>query len=141
MRRSRFHFAPPPAPAIMSEINTTPLIDVMLVLLIMMILTVPLTTHKVPLTLPGPARTDGVPPPVHRLTLDARGSLSWDGAPIATATLPARLAALTHDPAAPTLHLQAEAETPYVRFDETLAEIQRAGITKLGLVGNDRFVE
>jgi biopolymer transport protein ExbD len=48
---------------------------------------------------------------------------------------------MTRDPARPVLHLRAEAETPYVRFDETLAEVKRAGITRLGLVGNERFVE
>jgi biopolymer transport protein ExbD len=125
---------------VMGEINTTPLIDVMLVLLIMMILTVPITTHKVPLDLPG----QGVPgeaPPVHRLSLDARGALAWDGMAIAPEALPGRLEAMTRDPARPILHLKAEAETPYLRFDETLAEVKRAGITRLGLVGNERFVE
>jgi biopolymer transport protein ExbD len=48
---------------------------------------------------------------------------------------------MTRDPARPILHLKAEAETPYLRFDETLAEVKRAGITRLGLVGNERFVE
>jgi biopolymer transport protein ExbD len=106
----------------------------------MMILTVPITTHKVPLDLPG----QGVPgeaPPVHRLSLDARGALAWDGMAIAPEALPGRLEAMTRDPARPILHLKAEAETPYLRFDETLAEVKRAGITRLGLVGNERFVE
>ena len=150
MRRSRvrslfpgqpvpFH-AQTAAPAVMGEINTTPLIDVMLVLLIMMILTVPITTHKVPLDLPQGTAT-GTPPPTHLLAIDAGGALSWDGAPIAAAALPARVSALVRDPAAPVLHLKADAEAPYVRFDETLATIKSAGVTKLGLVGNERFVE
>jgi biopolymer transport protein ExbD len=83
----------------------------------------------------------GEAPPVHRLSLDAKGALAWDGVGIAAAALPVRLAEMTRDPARPVLHLRAEAETPYVRFDETLAEVKRAGITRLGLVGNERFAE
>ena len=137
-RRSLYRSAQPAPEAMFSEINTTPLIDVMLVLLIMMILTVPIATHKVAVDLPS-GTTTGTPPPIHRLAIDARGALKWDGRAIAPATLPVRLAALTRDPAAPILHLRADAETPYVRFDETLAEIKRAGITKLGLVGNEGY--
>ncbi|MFS0738326.1 biopolymer transporter ExbD [Sphingomonas sp. 1P06PA] len=138
MRRSAVR--PAAEPALFGEINTTPLIDVMLVLLIMMILTVPITTHKVPLDLPQAGPTAGAPRPTHRLALDPAGALSWDGVPIAIAELPRRLAAHVADPAAPQLTLRAEAETPYLRFDETLATIQRAGVTRLGLVDNGRFV-
>jgi biopolymer transport protein ExbD len=140
MRRSRSSLIPATNTPVMSEINTTPLIDVMLVLLIMMILTVPITYHKVPVDLPQ-GRADGTPPPVHRITLDAQGGLSWDGAAISEAALPARLAALKADPALPVLHLKTDAETPYVRFDETVATIQRAGIERLGLVGNEKFAQ
>ena len=122
----------------MGEINTTPLIDVMLVLLIMMILTIPVMYHKVPLNLPsGAAR--GAAPPVHRLALDAHGALSWDGVSISPAALPARLAALKNDSAQPVLHFKTDGATPYVRFDETMAAIGRAGIHRVGLVGNEKF--
>jgi biopolymer transport protein ExbD len=121
----------------MGELNTTPLIDVMLVLLIMFIVTIPVATHKVPLDLPG-----GVPPQseplVHRLNLDAAGRISLDGALLPDAELPARLAAIARVSTAE-LHLRAEAETPYDRFDRVLAAVKRAGITRLGLVGNERF--
>ncbi|SNS12215.1 outer membrane transport energization protein ExbD [Sphingomonas laterariae] len=123
----------------MVEMNTTPLIDVMLVLLIMMILTVPVVTHKVAMDLPGDARRSAVPPPVHRLDIAASGALSWDGAAISAAALPARLAALRADAAGPVLHIRPDGEAPYGLVDETLATVKRARIEKIGLVDNARF--
>ena len=120
-------------------INTTPLIDLMLVLLIMFIITVPAATHKVPIELPSPNPYPQAPAPVHRLNLDAGGRLYWDGRPIADAELPARLARLSADPAEPVLHIGAESETRYERVDETLGAVRRAGITRLGFIGNHRF--
>jgi biopolymer transport protein ExbD len=119
-------------------INTTPLIDLMLVLLVMFIISIPVATHEVPMDLPG-----GVPPPTrpaaHRLDLDSAGRLFWDGQPIADAALAPRLARMAADPAAPELHIAADAETRYERVDETLAAVRRAGVTRLGFVGNERF--
>ena len=124
----------------LAAINMTPLIDVLLVLLIMMILTVPIMTHEVPVDLPqGPA----VPlehRETHRLDLDVSGALRFDGAPIPDAALPARLAALQRDPSAD-LQIAAAPESRYERFDQTLAAIKRAGITRLGFVGNERFAD
>jgi biopolymer transport protein ExbD len=123
----------------MAVINTTPLIDLMLVLLIMFIVTVPVATHKVPLDLPGPVDTPAPPAPVHRLNLDAAGRLFWDGRAISDTELPRRLAGLQADPAEPDLHIAAEAETRYERVDQTLAQVKRAGIDRLGFIGNQRF--
>lgn len=122
----------------MMSLNMTPLIDVLLVLIVMMILTVPIVTHKVPLDLPHPGPDNPGPPTVHRLDLAADGRLAWDGVAIADAALPARLAALKDEPDAD-LQIAANAEARYERFDQTLATIKRAGITRLGFVGNDRF--
>jgi len=122
-----------PAPVI----NTTPLIDLMLVLLVMFIVSVPIATHNVPLDLPR-----GEPGPIavaHRIDLDADGRLFWDGRPIADAALPSLLARVAADPAEPELHIAAHAETRYERVDQTLAAIGRAGITRMGFVGNERF--
>jgi biopolymer transport protein ExbD len=122
-----------------AEINTTPLVDVMLVLLIMFILVIPITTHKLPVDLPSGPPLQAAPPPVHRLDLDAAGRLFWDGQPIDAATLTARLTAMARDPAAPVLHMNADDETRYERFDETLAAVRRAGVTRLGFVDQGRF--
>ncbi len=128
-----------PADAPISDLNTTPLIDVMLVLLIMFIITIPIATHKVPLDLPnGPPTTRE--PIVHQLDLDASGRISLDGQPVALGELRARLQPLEANPDAD-LVFRADGAAPYGRFDEVLAEVRRAGITRLGMVGNDEFAK
>ena len=122
------------------EINTTPLIDLMLVLLVMLMLSIPVATHRVPLDLPRPVPSNDAPPPVHRLDIDGQGRLFWDGRAIADAALGPHLARMVADPADPVLHFAADGETRYERVDETLAVVLRAGVTRLGLVGNERFM-
>ncbi len=121
-----------------STINTTPIIDVMLVLLIMFIITLPLMTHSVKIDLPRNGEVQEEPE-VHQLALDSASRLSWDGAPIAEAELPARLAAFRAGSRDGILHFRADAETRYEDFDRVLADVKRAGIERLGFVGNDRF--
>jgi biopolymer transport protein ExbD len=126
-----------PNPAPIAQINITPVIDVMLVLLIMFIITVPVMTHKVSLDLPiGPST--GAPPVIYRLQLDTGGQLSWNGAPIAEASLPGRLGAVRSAPNAQ-LELSASGEARYEDYDRLLATVKRAGIDRLGLVGNAGF--
>ena len=137
-RRRRLAFAVP-ADAPISGINTTPLIDVMLVLLIMFILTIPIATHGVKIRLPGPGTPTTEKPVVHRLAILPTGALAWDGAPLAAGDLPARLAAFRAAAPDGVLEMQAEGETRYERFDQVLAAVNRAGIEKLGFVGNERF--
>jgi biopolymer transport protein ExbD len=120
-------------------INTTPLVDVMLVLLIMFIIIIPAATHKVPLDLPQPAPRVAAPPPVHRLDIAANGALAWNGVALPAAALPVRLAALAADPARPELHLNAAAEARYEQVDIILARIRGAGITRLGFVDNAQY--
>jgi biopolymer transport protein ExbD len=123
-----------------AAINTTPLIDMMLVILIMLIVTIPMSTHKVPLDLPGPSPAfPRDPPPVHRLSVQASGALLWDGQTLPADALPARLAALQADPLLPVLELNAEGEARYERVDQVFAEIRHSGVTRLGFVGNEGF--
>ena len=129
-----------PADAPMSELNTTPLIDVMLVLLVMFIITVPISTHKVPLDLPQGPVVERPEPVVYRLELDRVGKLYLNGSPIADAELRGRLERIAAEPASE-MHLRADGETPYDRFDRVLAAVKRAGVTRLGMVGNERFAE
>lgn len=122
-----------------SAMNITPLIDVLLVLLVMMILTIPIMTNEIPVDLPGQPK----PGPVadvktHRIDLSAAGTLAYDGVAISDAALPARLAGFMHEQNAE-LHVQADAMVRYDRFAQTLAIIKKAGVTRLGFVGNDRF--
>jgi biopolymer transport protein ExbD len=125
-----------------ADLNTTPLIDVMLVLLIMFIMTVPVVSHKIAVDLPAPPPPDAerLEPAVYRLTLERDGGLTWNGMPVAESSLPARLAALRSE-AASELHLAADGAARYEDYDRLLAVIKGAGITRLGLVGNARFAE
>lgn len=118
-----------------SGINTTPLIDVMLVLLVMFIIIIPAQFHAIPLNLPQPgpvAPGDQVP---HRLTIDRGGNMTLDGVAVEDAMLAARLTPIARDSrSALTLHTDADAR--YDRFAHVLAVVKRAGITRLGFEGN-----
>ncbi|MEJ7925564.1 biopolymer transporter ExbD [Sphingobium sp. AN641] len=126
----------------MSEMNTTPLIDVMLVLLIMFIITIPIQTHSVGIDLPTTPddRTAHLPDPVkNRLTIDAAGMVRWNGAPIDRLTLRRYLARTLDMPVEPELQFEPDANARYLAVDEVLADIRRSGVTKLGFVGNERY--
>lgn len=133
-----FRYQPDSHPPI-AAINTTPLIDMMLVLLIMFIVAIPLGTHQVPLDLPPPVPGPTDDRPVHRLDIDAAGRTLWDGRAVAPDELRARLAALAADPARPALHLDADGAARYELVDQILADVQRAGVTRLGFIDNARF--
>ncbi|HEX8214517.1 MAG TPA: biopolymer transporter ExbD [Allosphingosinicella sp.] len=136
-RRSLPSFALP-AQAPIVDLNTTPLIDVMLVLLIMFIITVPVANHEVPLDLPQ-GDFKGAEPVVHKLVIDPPGRSYLDGKAIAREDLGARLAAVRADPNS-LLHMSADPQTRYEDFDHVLAIIKRAGITRMGMVGNEGYV-
>jgi len=125
----------------MVEMNTTPLIDVMLVLLIMFIITIPIQTHAVKIDLPQNAPpTDSVIDPVkNKVAIDAGGVITWNGSPIDLLTLRQYLQQSLRLPVEPELQFQPSAQTRYVVVDEVLAEIKRAGVTKLGFVGNEQY--
>ncbi len=125
----------------MVEMNTTPLIDVMLVLLIMFIITIPIQTHAVKIDLPQNAPpTDSVIDPVkNKVAIDAGGVITWNGASIDLLTLRQYLQQSLRLPVEPELQFQPNAATRYVVVDEVLAEIKRAGVTKLGFVGNEQY--
>ncbi len=125
----------------MVEMNTTPLIDVMLVLLIMFIITIPIQTHAVKIDLPQNAPpTDSVVDPVkNKVAIDGGGVITWNGSPIDLLTLRQYLQQSLRLPVEPELQFQPSATTRYVVVDEVLAEIKRAGVTKLGFVGNEQY--
>lgn len=122
-----------------ATINVTPLIDVLLVLLIMMIITIPMATHKVAVDLPvSPPIPQTAIPKMHELTIAANGALTLDGAAITEAALPDRLVAIgAEDKAA--LTLRSDPAARYVVFDRVLATVKRAGITQLGFAGNEQY--
>ena len=124
-----------PFPEPIASINITPMIDVMLVLLVMLIITLPVVAHKVPIDLPGPGT-----PPVrqevpHRLDIAAGGALAWDGRAIADAELPRLLEGVAGDPAG-VLHMRTDPTARYERFDAVLATVKRANVSRLGFIGD-----
>ena len=137
-RRRPIAYAAPREPQPFSEINTTPMIDVMLVLLIMFIISLPLMTHSVKIDLPGITEVQKEPR-VHRLEIDAGNRLSWNGASISEAELPARLAAFRAESRDNVLHYRADPQTRYEDFNRVLTDVKRAGVQQLGFVGNERF--
>ena len=125
----------------MMEMNTTPLIDVMLVLLIMFIITIPIQTHAVKIDLPqnAPPSDSVIDPVKNKVAIDAGGVITWNGSPIDLLTLRQYLQQSLRLPVEPELQFQPNAQTRYVVVDEVLAEIKRAGVTKLGFVGNEQY--
>ncbi|RVT41901.1 ExbD/TolR family protein [Sphingobium algorifonticola] len=125
----------------MMEMNTTPLIDVMLVLLIMFIITIPIQTHAVKIDLPQNAPpTDSVVDPIkNKVAIDAAGTITWNGSPIDLLTLRLYLKQSLAMPVEPELQFQPDAQTRYVVVDQVLAEIKRANVTKMGFVGNEQY--
>jgi biopolymer transport protein ExbD len=122
-----------------ATVNTTPLIDVMLVLLIMFIITMPLATHAVKIDLPRNGPAPKHEPKVHRIDLDAVGRTLWDGAPVGADELHRRLDAFRAARDDGLLELRADGAARYDDFDRLLATIKRSGIERLAFVGNERF--
>lgn len=122
-------------PVPFSEINVTPFIDVMLVLLIVMILSIPVATHKIPIDLPSGDIPVGPQQPPHQLAIDRAGMLYWDGARITDSQARERLAEVGRDPRG-VLHMNTDPETRYARFDAVLADVKRAGVDRLGFIGH-----
>ena len=125
------------------DINTTPLIDVMLVLIIMLIITIPIQLHSVNLNMPT-----GTPPPpvvepvVVTIDIDFDGTVLWNGETVADrGGLEARLAQAAAQPDQPEVHIRPNKLVEYRSVALVLASAQRLGVTKLGMVGNEQFVK
>jgi biopolymer transport protein ExbD len=123
------------------EINTTPLIDVLLVLLVMLIITIPVQTHAVKFDLPGP--TSRLPLPnrtSNLLVVKADGSLRWNGMPIDRPELDQELAMTRQISPAPELHVQPDADARHGDVDAVFAIVKREQISSFGFVGNEKYV-
>lgn len=128
-------------PDVIIDINTTPLIDVMLVLLIMLIITIPIQTHAVKLNMPvGDPPPPAKPPVVVRIDVDFDGTVIWDGQVVPDrAALEARLKKVADEPDQPEVHLRPNKLVTYRSVATVMASAQRLGVTKIGLVGNEQF--
>jgi biopolymer transport protein ExbD len=127
----------------MLDINTTPLIDVMLVLLIMFIITLPVMTHAVKLDMPRP--TDA-PPPVDRiepiqLEIDWDGTIIWNGTPVSLEALEGYFRVEAARSPQPELHVRPNRRADYDTVAKVLALAQRNGLQRIGFVGNEQFLD
>ena len=130
-------------PEVMVDINTTPLIDVMLVLLIMLIITIPIQTHAVKLNMPvGNPPPPITPPEVVRLDVDFDGAVYWNGEMVADrSALETRLRGAAAQSVQPEFHLRPNKLATYKYVAAVMASAQRLGVTKIGLVGAEQFLE
>jgi biopolymer transport protein ExbD len=127
----------------MLDMNVTPLIDVMLVLLIMFIITIPIQTPAVKLDLP--VNTDNPTPPIdtvkNKVVITAQRQILWNGNPVNQQQLRQFLDITQQMNPIPELHLQPDATAPYVLVDEVLAVTKRAHVSKMGFVGNEYYTQ
>jgi biopolymer transport protein ExbD len=123
------------------DMNTTPLIDVMLVLLTMLIITLPMQTHAVKLDLRAPE----VPPPppytVVSLTVEFDGTVLWNGRAVDRKTLDAYLTDAARRSPQPEIHIEADKLARYAAVAKIMADAQRLGVAKIGIVGTDRYLQ
>lgn len=130
-------------PEVMMDINTTPLIDVMLVLLVMLIITIPIQLHSVNLNLP----TGNPPPPlvkpeILKIDIDNAGVIYWNGEPVPDrATLEDKLQAAAAQAVQPEVHLRPDKASKYAVVAGVMASSQRLGLTKIGIVGSEQFID
>ena len=126
----------------MLEMNMTPLIDVLLVLIIMFIITIPIQTHAVKLDLPqNTPPTDIIVLPVKNdVTITPAGSIMWNGSPVTLQQLRQYLDVTQQMDPVPELHLQPDANARYELVDQVLAVTKQAHVTKMGFVGNEAYM-
>ena len=124
----------------MMDMNTTPLIDVMLVLLIMFIITIPVQTHAVKIDLPIPTDSQSnVDPEKNKVMIDPAGTITWNGSPVDLAQLAQYLEQTKALPVEPELQVQPDPYARYIVVDNVMAVIKRSGVGKLGFVGNEQY--
>lgn len=128
-------------PEVMIDMNTTPLIDVMLVLLIMLIITIPAQLHAVNLDMPLPSNAaKKADPVVVKIDVDAGSVINWNGKAVSRAELEAKLTEAAAQQPQPELHIRSHAKAKYEAAAAVMASAQRIGLTKLGIVGSEQFV-
>jgi biopolymer transport protein ExbD len=129
---------------VMVEMNTTPLIDVMLVLLVMLIITLPIQTHAVKLDMPNPHnKPPPLPPTVTNIEVDFDGTILWNGQAVDFATLDSYFynAGIQADSDQPEFHISANRLAKYDTVAKVMADAQRRGVKKIGIVGTETYVQ
>jgi biopolymer transport protein ExbD len=123
----------------MAEINMTPLVDVMLVLLVIFIVTAPLLTHALKIDLPRASTAPNIAKPEHiSLSIDASGRYFWNGSPVEKDAIAGRAAAAARQQPQPEVHLRADKATTYQTLADVMATVSGAGLTRIGFVSDPR---
>jgi biopolymer transport protein ExbD len=130
-------------PDVMIDINTTPLIDVMLVLLVMLIITLPIQLHAINLNMPvGNPPPPLVMPQVVKIDIDSSGTTYWNGEVVPDrATLEEKIRSAAAQVPQPEVHLRPDKGSRYAVAAGVMASAQRLGLTKIGIVGSEQFIE
>ena len=125
-----------------TSINTTPLIDVLLVLLVMLIITIPIQLHAVKLALPTAApATSLIAPRKIQIDIDAQNIVHWQGQPVSAADLDANMAALALQDVQAEVHVRPDKRSRYAVFASVLATSKRHGLARMAVIGSEQFVE
>ena len=129
-------------PEVMMEMNTTPLIDVMLVLLVMLIITIPIQLHSVEMALPvGTPPTNLAKPEMVQIDIDAKSVIYWQGLPISNTELEANMDVAGKLPIQPEVHIRPDRNAQYAVFANVLASSKRKGLTKMAVIGSEQFIK
>lgn len=129
-------------PEVMMEINTTPLIDVMLVLLVMLIITIPIQLHAVNLAIPVAAPpSNNIKPDKIQIDIDAHGVVYWQGVAVTAADLEERMKLASQLPVQPEVHVRPNKDSQYAVFANVLSSSKRIGLNKIAVIGAEQFVQ
>jgi biopolymer transport protein ExbD len=124
------------------EINTTPLIDVMLVLLVMLIITIPIQLHSVELEMPvGTPPVNLIKPEKIQIDIDDKSTVYWQGLPVSAQELDANMQALSGQNPQPEVHIRPNKSSQYAVFANVLSSSKRLGLTKIAVIGAEQFVQ
>ena len=129
-------------PQVMMEINTTPLIDVMLVLLVMLIITIPIQLHAVNLEMPvGTPPTNLVKPEKIQIVIDEKSTVYWQGLPVTQQELDSNMKTAAAQSVQPEVHVRPNKASQYAVFANVLSSSKRLGLTKIAVIGSEQFVQ
>ena len=129
-------------PEMMMDINTTPLIDVMLVLLVMLIITIPIQLHSVELEMPvGTPPTNLIKPEKIQIDIDEKSTVYWQGLPVNAQELDMKMQSVTAQGQQPEVHIRPNKNSQYAVFANVLSSSKRLGLTKIAVIGAEQFVQ
>ncbi len=129
-------------PEVLMDINTTPLIDVMLVLLVMLIITIPIQLHAVNLDMPvGAPPANNIKPEKVQIDIDEANVVYWQGLPVSAQELEEKMTVLAQMPFQPEVHIRPNKASQYKVFANVLSTSKRKGLTKMAVIGSEQFVQ